>query len=130
MREGYDLMGAHLKFTGKLAAVWRRSIRSVLNWNLNSGRFHLFRVRSCWFSTRESNSRYIPDLVVFDGIVVELKSVKALLSEHEAQLINYMRNSRKPVGYLINFGPLGEVEWKRFVLTDSIKLLSGAMHRE
>ena len=35
--------------------------------------------------------------------------------------VNYMRISRKQVGYLINFGPLGEVEWKRFVLTDSIK---------
>ena len=79
-----------------------------------------------FYKGKQLRKRYIPDLVVFDGIVVELKSVKALLSEHEAQLINYMRISRKPVGYLINFGPLAEVEWKRFVLTDSIKLLSGS----
>jgi hypothetical protein len=30
--------------------------------------------------------------------------------------LNYMRITRSPVGYLINFGPIGGVEWKRLVL--------------
>ena len=41
---------------------------------------------------------------MFDGIVVELKAVKELLSEHEAQLFNYMRIANQPVGYLLNYG--------------------------
>ena len=53
---------------------------------------------------------------MFDGIVVELKSVASLLPEHEGQLINYMRISKTRVGYLINFGPVKGVEWKRFVI--------------
>jgi GxxExxY protein len=40
--------------------------------------------------------KYIPDLYVFERIVVELKSVSALAAEHEAQLINYMRRVSSP----------------------------------
>ncbi len=71
------------------------------------------------FSTRnETKKRYVPDLMVYDKIVVELKSVSALLPEHEGQLINYMRISKSPIGYLINFGPIGKLEYKRFILSE------------
>jgi GxxExxY protein len=56
-------------------------------------------------------------LIVYGGIVVELKAVSELLLEHEAQVINYMRVARMSVGYLINFGHKGTLEWKRFILT-------------
>jgi len=59
---------------------------------------------------------YTPDLIVFTEIVVELKAAKALTSEHEAQLINYLRATRKRVGYLLNFGSFPKLEWKRFVV--------------
>jgi GxxExxY protein len=65
------------------------------------------------------NKRYIPDLHAFNEIVVELKAVKALTSEHEQQLLNYMHITKKAVGYLINLGP-PSVEWKRFILSDYI----------
>ena len=42
------------------------------------------------------------DLVVGD-IIVELKSVSELNSAHRAQLFNYLRLTRKPIGLLINF---------------------------
>jgi hypothetical protein len=61
---------------------------------------------------------YKPDLLVFGGIVVELKAVTELLPEHEAQLFNYMRVSRRTVGYLVNFGHKGGLQWKRFILSD------------
>lgn len=34
------------------------------------------------------------------------------------QLFNYMRIVRKQVGYLINFGKMGELEWKRLIVDD------------
>ena len=61
---------------------------------------------------------YKPDLFVYEGIVVELKAVGELISDHEAQLFNYMRIARQPVGYLINFGHKGELQWNRFILSD------------
>ncbi len=36
-------------------------------------------------------TKYCPDLFVFEAIVVELKAVTELASGHEAQLFNYMR---------------------------------------
>jgi GxxExxY protein len=43
------------------------------------------------------------DLVVGD-IIIELKSVAEINSSHRAQLFNYMRLTKKPIGLLINFG--------------------------
>src|SRR5690242_6774369 len=61
----------------------------------------------CYYKGRELKKRYIPDLFVFGCLVVELKSVSVLLPEHEAQLMNYLRISHQPVGYLVNFGHKG-----------------------
>ena len=47
--------------------------------------------------------KYRMDIVIGD-IIVELKSVTSLASVHRAQLCNYLRMTRKPIGLLINFG--------------------------
>ena len=57
---------------------------------------------------------YIADLVVDNTVILELKSVQLLNPAMEAQLINYLRLSGIPIGYLINFHPT-RVEWRRFV---------------
>lgn len=56
--------------------------------------------------------------MVYASIVVELKAVTDLISDHEAQLFNFMRISRTQVGYLLNFGKKGGLQWLRFILTD------------
>jgi len=43
------------------------------------------------------------DFVVEDAVVLELKSIDKLAPIHEAQLLTYLRLSRKQVGLLINF---------------------------
>jgi GxxExxY protein len=57
---------------------------------------------------------YIADLVVDSKIIVELKSVSQLTGVMEAQLLNYLKLSRLPVGYLMNFNA-ERLDWKRFV---------------
>jgi GxxExxY protein len=59
---------------------------------------------------------YIADVVVANTIIVELKSVTKLNEVMEAQLINYLKLSKLPVGYLINFCNT-RLEWRRFVNT-------------
>jgi GxxExxY protein len=46
---------------------------------------------------------YRLDLLVEDVVIVELKTVSKLLPIHHAQLLSYLRLSRRPVGLLINF---------------------------
>lgn len=60
--------------------------------------------------------RYKPDFICYNNIILELKTVKELLPEHRAQLINYLKVTGKPLGLLINFNAYPQVKIERFVL--------------
>jgi len=55
---------------------------------------------------------YYADLLVADAVIVELKAARALLAEHEAQLLNYLKATPYEVGLLLNFGPKPEIRRK------------------
>lgn len=55
---------------------------------------------------------FYADVLVEDKVIVELKAVKALLPEHQAQVINYLKATGKDVGLLVNFGSQ-KLEYKR-----------------
>ena len=82
--------------------------------------FQAKRELGCFYKGHPLKKRYVPDVFVFESIVVELRAVSALAEEHEAQLMNYLRLSRQPVGYLINFGHKDTLEWKRIILSEFI----------
>ncbi len=46
---------------------------------------------------------YRIDLLIEDKLIVELKSVEAILPIHEAQLLTYMKLAKISTGLLINF---------------------------
>jgi len=46
---------------------------------------------------------YRIDLLISDDLIVEIKSVEALLPIHQAQILTYMRLASVPLGWLINF---------------------------
>ena len=47
---------------------------------------------------------YKPDFICFNQIIVELKAVKAIAPEHQAQVINYLKATGMKLGLLVNFG--------------------------
>jgi GxxExxY protein len=47
---------------------------------------------------------YDADLIVHSAIIVEMKAMRTLAPEHEAQLLNELKATRLRVGYLLNFG--------------------------
>ena len=61
--------------------------------------------------------RFQPDLICFDEIVVELKSVSALADEHRSQVLNYLAASGRQVGLLVNFGHHLRLEYERLILS-------------
>ena len=61
---------------------------------------------------------YVPDFICYDQIIVEIKAIKELTNIEQAQLLNYLKASRKPVGLLLNFGA-PKLEWKRMVFNQS-----------
>ena len=58
---------------------------------------------------------YRADLICFGKIIVELKAVKQLLPEHEAQLHNYLHATKMKVGLLVNFASHPNVDIRRIV---------------
>ena len=123
--EGYKLMGAAFEVYNELDFGLAEEIyQESLEMELES-RGIPFRSKQelkCFYKGRELKKRYVPDLIVFECLVTELKSVSQLVPEHEAQLINYMRITKQPVGYLINFGHKDTLEWKRFILSELIPI--------
>ena len=121
--EGYKFMGAAFEVYNEQGyglgeEIYQESLEIELR--LREIPFQSKQELRCFYKGRELRKRYLPDLIVFGCLVVELKSVSALAPEYEAQLINYMRITRQPVGYLVNFGHKDTLEWKRFILSEFI----------
>jgi len=47
---------------------------------------------------------YKPDFICYGKIIIELKAVKEIASEHKAQLLNYLKATGLELGLLVNFG--------------------------
>jgi len=59
---------------------------------------------------------YRADFVCFNDVLVEIKALKELTANDEAQIINYLKATGFQTGLLLNFGSKS-LEFKRFVLT-------------
>ncbi|MCL2520470.1 MAG: GxxExxY protein [Spirochaetaceae bacterium] len=58
--------------------------------------------------------KYIPDFICYNNkIIIEIKAVKELLPEHQAQLLNYLKVTNLKLGLLINFGAYPKAEIMR-----------------
>lgn len=58
---------------------------------------------------------YIADILVNGNIILELKAVKELSPDHEAQLLNYLKATQMELGLLLNFGTRPQVKRKIFL---------------
>jgi GxxExxY protein len=58
---------------------------------------------------------YSVDILVEDRVILELKALSALTTQHEAQLLNYLKATGHKLGLLLNFGT-NRVQVKRKIL--------------
>lgn len=59
--------------------------------------------------------RYIPDLIVFDQIIVDVKTIDSITNHEVAQILNYLHITKMKLGLILNFKH-SKLEWKRIVL--------------
>ena len=57
---------------------------------------------------------YFADILVDKKVIAEIKATKNLITDHEAQLLNYLKATDVEVGLLLNFGPEPEIKRKVF----------------
>lgn len=62
---------------------------------------------------------FFADLFIERQLIVELKAVRAIVEEHVAQLLGYLRTSRIEHGLLINSGS-SKLEVRKYVLSDPV----------
>lgn len=102
-QEGYDFMAAVFEVhnemgNGFLEEIYHESLELELT---KRGIPYVSRPRlPVFYKNQMLRKYYEADLIVIDEIIVELKAVRALINEHDAQLINYLKATRKRVGYL------------------------------
>ena len=59
--------------------------------------------------------KYNADFIVFDKIILEIKSKKGIIEEHTKQTLNYLSAANIKLGIIINFGE-ESLKYKRIVL--------------
>jgi GxxExxY protein len=59
---------------------------------------------------------YIPDLICYNSIIVELKAIKELAPQHDAQAMNYLKATGMKLALLVNFGSYPKVSIKRLAV--------------
>ena len=117
--ESYELMGACFevykdKGSGFLEAVYQECLEIELG--AREVPFKSQPQLALAYKGRPLKTKYIPDLLCYDKIIVELKAVSALTDEHRAQVQNYLRAAKVRLGLLVNFGHYPKVEYERIVL--------------
>ena len=64
---------------------------------------------------------FYADIFVEEKVIIEMKAVKAIAPEHQAQIINYLNATGIEVGLLINFGN-PKLEYKRFTRNKNMNM--------
>jgi len=58
---------------------------------------------------------YIPDLIIFDQIVVDTKTIEKIRNHEKGQMLNYLRITGLRVGLILNF-KYAKLQWERLAL--------------
>lgn len=69
-----------------------------------------------FFKGKKLKKYYKADFVCYENIIVEIKSTLFIHQIGKAQVVNYLKATKYPVGLLINFGE-NSLQWKRFINT-------------
>jgi GxxExxY protein len=117
--ESFEIMGACFevykeKGNGFLESVYQECLEIEF-----AGRKIPFKIQpelSLTYKGHLLKSKFKPDFICYDKIVVELKAVTALSNEHRAQVQNYLRATGMKLGLLVNFGHYPKLEYERIVL--------------
>lgn len=60
---------------------------------------------------------YVPDLIVNEEIIVELKTISKITDNEIGQVINYLKVTKQQLGLILNFKNK-KLEWKRVILSE------------
>ena len=115
--ESYQIIGACMEVhktlgCGFLEPVYQEALS--IEFQKQNIPFEKEKILSIIYKDIELEKKYIADFVCFSKIIVELKALSSLTSEHESQVINYLKATGFKLSILVNFGE-ESLKYKRIV---------------
>ena len=107
--EVYNELGS-----GFLESVYEKALEIVLKgygWNVERQKEIIVKFRGIIVG------EFRADMVINGSVILELKAIRNILTEHEAQILNYLKDTDMEVGLLLNFGI--KPEFKRFIFNEN-----------
>jgi GxxExxY protein len=117
--ESYAIVGAAMEVynqlgNGFLEAVYQEAL--AIEFAARGIPFQDQVVLEIAYKGKPLQATYKPDFIVYGQIIVELKAIKELGNNEQAQLLNYLKATNLKLGILLNFGAERQLERKRLVL--------------
>lgn len=115
--ESYKIIGACFevhKFLGNgfLEAVYQEALE--IEFQAQNIPYEREKILTIQYKNKILDKKYIADFVCFEKIIIELKALSQLTSEHESQVLNYLKSTGFKLGLLVNFGE-SSLKYKRLV---------------
>ena len=116
--ESYKIIGACIEVhkelgPGFLEAVYQEALE--IEFERNHIPYEREKELEIVYKGEKLSKKYYADFVCFDKIIVELKALSTLTTEHYAQVLNYLKATGFKLGILINFGAKS-LEYRRMIL--------------
>ena len=115
--ESYKIIGAAMEVHKELGAGFLESVyQEAFELELQKQNIPYVREQllNVFYKGQKLKKRYSADFVCYDKIIVELKALGELNTEHEAQILNYLKTSGLKLGLLFNFGSKS-LQYKRLI---------------
>ncbi len=117
--ESFEIMGACFevykeKGSGFVESVYQECLEIELD--LRNIPFKAQQELALIYKGRPLKSKFKPDFICHEKIIVELKAVTGLTDEHRAQVQNYLRATKLKLGLLVNFAHYPKLEYERIVV--------------
>jgi len=115
--ESYKIIGAAMEVHKELGAGFLESVyQEAFELELQSRSIPFERepLLNIYYKGKKMKKGYAADFVCYGKIVVELKALSTLSTDHQAQVLNYLKTSGLNLGLLLNFG-YKSLQYKRLV---------------
>jgi len=115
--ESYQIIGACISVHKELGPGFLEAVyQEALGLELKNRKIPHVRENALtlYYKKTKLQKSYSVDFVCYSHIILEIKALSKITSEHESQLLNYLKATNLKLGFLINFGERS-LKYKRLI---------------
>lgn len=117
--ESYKIIGACYNVYNKIGAGFLESVYQEclkIEFEYQDIEFLEQKEIEILYRDKVIKNKFRADFICYDKIILEIKAVANICSEHRVQVLNYLNATGYKLGILINFGSYPKIEYERIAL--------------